>query len=323
MRLYGLLCFYDEPPDQLVACVRGLERAGVDHLIAVDGAYALYPEGANTSHPNQHAALDLACLHYDIGLTLHVPEKVWEGNEVQKRSFMFALAWACARENDWFFVMDADQEVKDVPSDFKQRLMNTPTEVAETNFLDTVALRANQKDWPPNFTVRNLFKAQPIRLVTNHITYVTEDGRLLWGGPTTYTAAPGISDVLEPALDLTDLLVIHRPDKRPDERQRRKLQYYNDRDEERIERGRCRKCDAPSARIVAINWRMARFDGKGDKMPIADWLEVCEDCGKQYDKVGRRQLRKMNVDPDKVRIENRNGLAPDRPGNREIKEIKT
>lgn len=297
MQLYGLLCFYDEPPNVLISCLRGLERAGVKHVIAVDGAYRLYPEGANTSHPNQHAALDLACMHMNMGLTLHVPEQVWEGNEVQKRTKMFDLAWAVAEEGDWFFVMDADQEIKEVPDDFHDRLKISGRDVAETYFVDTMALAADHKDWPPYFTVRNLFRAQPIHLDTNHISYGTADGRWLWGDA---------SRTVEPCLDMTDLLIEHHPDKRPDERQKAKLAYYSQREEQRIERGNCALCQKKAARHVATKWRLTKIG------PVGDWVEACETCATKLDKRGRYELIQLGVNPDQVRIENRNGGAPDK-----------
>ena len=44
VKLHGLLSFYDEPETSLLACIDGLANAGVDHLLAVDGAYQLYPD---------------------------------------------------------------------------------------------------------------------------------------------------------------------------------------------------------------------------------------------------------------------------------------
>lgn len=295
MRIIGLLNFYEEPVEQIASCLVGLERAGVEHVVAVDGAYALYPDGNPSSHPGQHAAIALGCLQLGMGITLHVPRAVWAGNEVEKRTFLFSLGWAVADPGDWFFVMDADQEVMEVPADFKKRLSETEVDVGEVNFLDTVALRANQINWPSNFLVRNLFRAQPIHLETNHINYVTDRNVYLWGD--------GSHD-LAPCLDVTDLLIHHRPDRRPAERQAAKLQYYAKRDEERVERGRCQACNEPAARNVAVRWRMTKIG------PVADWMECCEKCARNKERIGRRQLRQLGFDPEKVRIENRNGLAP-------------
>ena len=189
-------------------------------LVAVDGAYALYPDGRPASPSNQHAAVVLACQHLGLGLTLHVPRVVWAGNEVEKRTFHFKLALAVAEPGDWFWIMDADEVIARAPADLRERLERTEHDCADIQALDTVVLRANIPNHPPYFNVRHLFRAQPISVSTNHITYMTGDGRLLWG-------YDGGDQPLEDALDLTDdVLIEHRPDRRSQERQLGKLQYY-------------------------------------------------------------------------------------------------
>jgi hypothetical protein len=298
VRLHGLLSFYDEPVPDLVACIKGLADAGVDHVIAVDGAYGLYPDGKAASDPNQHAAIHLACRQLGLGCTLHVPQGVWAGNEVEKRTFLFQLAWTVAEEGDWFWVMDADQVITRSPDDLKDRLEQTEHDVAEVEFLDVVALRANQKDWPARFTVRDLFRAQSIRLVKNHITYVADDGRMLWG-------YDGQGDLV-PHLDLTaESEVEHRPDRRPMERQQAKLTYYAQRDRELVERGDCSLCAAQSVTLVPTRWRWS------DIGPVAEWAEACAECAEQILAVNRVELAAMGVDPDSVVAENRNGRIPE------------
>lgn len=297
MRLHGLLSFYDEPPENLTRCVTSLSRAGVSHLVALDGAYALYPEGEAASHPNQHAALVLACRELGMGLTLHVPDTVWSGNEVQKRTALFAIAWTLANDGDWFLVMDADQVVTEAPDTLRGDLAATEHDTAEARFIDVPALAANRRDWPPEFDVRCLFRAQPITVETNHITYRAADGRLLWGWDDP-------DAVLEPALALPGLLIAHRPHERPAERQRRKLVYYAERDRLGVERGRCADCGQPAARLVAVDWR------DSDIGPVADWREACEACARDHELAGRRQLAALGMDPDAVAVENRNGKVP-------------
>lgn len=296
-RIIGLLNFYDEPIPDLVACLEGLASAGTDHVVAVDGAYALYPDGKPASDPNQHAALVLSARQLGLGLTLHNPNAVWVGNEVQKRSFLFGLGWAVAEPGDWFWVIDADEVVMRAPDDLKDRLAATEHDAVEVEALDTVALRANQPDWPPRFAVRQLFRAQPITTETNHNAYVTGDGRLLRGFDR--------DDLpIESALDLTrDVLVEHRPDRREFARLLAKQMYYAARDEAAVERGTC-TCGEPAIELVATRWRMTRIG------PVAQWAESCESCAKKREKVGRMQLLQLGVDPDSVTIENRNGHVP-------------
>jgi hypothetical protein len=298
MRIIALLSFYDEPVEDLVSCIHGLANAGVDELVALDGAYALYPEGQAASNPNQHAAITLACRQLGIASTVRAPSGVWAGNEVEKRTALFALGWAVAEPGDWFFVMDADQVVTGIPADFRERLEHTERETAEVEFLDIPALEANQPDWPARFSVRNLFRAQPIHLERNHITYVTDDGRLLWGWD-------GDERPLEPFLSLKEVVVEHRPHHRPRDRQQAKMQYYTARDTQKIERGQCRHCSRPSDRLVAVGWRLTEIG------PVADWEECCVFHAEQMERRGKNRLKRLGIDPKSIRIENRNGRAPE------------
>lgn len=306
MKLIGLLSFYDEPVPDLLACIASLAEHGVDELVAVDGAYALYPGGRARSHPDQHAAVVLACREVGMTCSLHVPRTVWRGNEVEKRTFMFRLAYAHSQPGDWFWVMDADQVVLDTPADFKDRLKQTEHLVAAVTFKDTVAERLQLRNMPERFSVRDLFRAQPITVETNHCTYVDDQNRLLWGGNGD-VVQERLGQPLETCLDLTgDVLVEHRPDRRPDERMRGKFGYYRNRDAAKIERGDCSQCGEPADRLVPIRWRMT------DIGPVGDWTEACDKCAPVLDKVARVELVRIGVDPDSVTPENRNGHPPKR-----------
>jgi hypothetical protein len=61
VRLTALLAFYDEQPKDLILYVASLTQAHVDNLIAIDGAYQLYPHTTHHSPPTQHATLAAAC----------------------------------------------------------------------------------------------------------------------------------------------------------------------------------------------------------------------------------------------------------------------
>lgn len=300
MRLIALLSFYDEPIPDLVACITSLHDAGVDELVAVDGAYALYPNGRAASDPNQHAAIVLACRNLDIGCTLHVPRTVWAGGEVEKRSFHFKLALSVAQHGDWFWIIDADEVITQVPDDLKARLETTDHDAAEHDALDTVALRAGVPNMPPRFMVRHLFRAQEITVETNHCTFVTPDGRVL-------SAFEDGTRQIEPALDLTaDVLIEHRPDRRPQERMLAKFQYYAARDQSLIERGTCARCAEPAIRLMPTRWRMT------DLGPVADWSEACEPCAARLERINHVRLTNLGIDPDSMVVENRMGRPPAR-----------
>ena len=300
MKVLGLLSFYDEPGDLLVACLNGLAKAGVDHVVALDGAYQMFPNDDPVSHVNQHGTIVLTCRNLGMGCTLSVPNRAWEGNEIEKRTALFALGWTLAEEGDWFWVQDADQIVTDVPADWKERLAATEHDAATITMHDCVAAENPSDDWPADFPIRSLFRAQPIKVQTNHCTYVTDDGRVLWG---LVVEGDDHGRGEEPALDLTDIKVDHRPQVRSPERLQAKMDYYVQRDAAGVERGEC-ACGAPSVRLVARNWRVLEGTGKA----VAEWHEACDRHAKRWAYESDWEMRKLGIDP--TTQHNRNGQMP-------------
>lgn len=301
MNLIALLSWFDEPVESLLGCIDALAHAGVDHVVAVDGRYDLYPADHDVSSPGEYAAIVLACRELGVGCTIHQPSGPWAGGEVEKRTFLFKLGWTVAELGDWFWVQDADQVVMRSPDDLKARLEESEHDVAEVRILDVVAERAQQPDWPAEFSMHALFRAQPITVGPAHCQYRTADGRLLWG-------YDGDVRVVS-ALDLADVVLVeHRPDRRPMDRQHAKLTYYAQRDASGIERGVCELCDATSTGLQPVRWRMTRIG------PVADWMECCDEHAATVAVVNDLRLRALGIDPASVVTENRNGRAPVRVG---------
>lgn len=267
-------------------------------VVAVDGRYELFPADTAISPIDQHAAIVACCRELGVGLTLHVPDRVWPG-EVEKRTFHFALAYAVSEPGDWFWIMDADEVISRAPADLKDRLSATALDCADMEAVDVMAQKINDPRVPVTFNVRHLFRAQPIRVSTNHITYVTPDGRLLWG-------YEGGDQPFEEALDLSPVLQLeHRPGSRTQERNLAKYQYYALRNEAKIERGDCAVCGAPADELVPTRWRMT------DTGPVGDWMEACDSCASKAEVINRLTLEQIGVDPDRViGVENRMGCAP-------------
>lgn len=297
MNLIACTSWFDEPVETLLACLAGLAEAGTNHVVAMDGRYALYPADHDVSAANEYAAILLACRELEMACTIHQPSGPWEGNEVQKRTALFALAWSVAKPGDWFWVQDADQVVVRAPADLKALLERTEHDVAEVTILDTVAQRAKQKDWPERFVMRALFRAQPITVGPAHCMYRTADGALLWG----YEGETDIAD----ALDLSDVVLVeHRPDLRPHDRQHAKLVYYAERDAARIEHGRCELCGRMATSLQSVRWRWSEIG------PVAEWMECCDEHAEAVRIINELELRKMGIDPASVVPENRNGRVP-------------
>lgn len=210
MRLICLLSWFDERPDWLAELVASVARAGADHVIAVDGAYALYPQARGSSGSTQAAVVAAAALGAGIGVTVHVPEQPWVGNEVEKRTVMFRLGHAIAESGrDWLWVCDAD-EVITRGAGVRDELTCTDLDVGE------VLLVENGGHLP----IRKLFRAQPggIRVEERHCRYLTGVDTVLWDA-----ARPSQQVDAE---SLWDVRVLHRPADRDALRDQGRNSYY-------------------------------------------------------------------------------------------------
>lgn len=106
--IVGILSWYDEPAEMLAASVSGFARV-CEEIVAVDGAYALYPQARPRSAPEQAEAVLAACEAAGVGCTLHRPRQVFYGNEVEKRNLTLRLA--AAFDPSWVVVFDGDFQV--------------------------------------------------------------------------------------------------------------------------------------------------------------------------------------------------------------------
>jgi hypothetical protein len=220
VRIVALLAWYEERTDWLAEVVASLAGATVDHLIAVDGAYRLFPQARGASSSPQADTINAVARGLGLGCTVHVPDGPWAGNEVAKRDAMFRLAHAVADPGDWLWVIDADEVIRDATG-VREHLEASPLDVAE------VLLCERMSDGGPAYSPsRKLFRAQEggIHVLCNHHTYTTADGRVLRG------------DGLQvPAEQLHDVRVEHRPAGRFTARLEAKRVYYSIRDSLEVE----------------------------------------------------------------------------------------
>lgn len=234
MKVVALLSWYDEPAAWLAACVTSLRRLPVQHVIAVDGAYLLFPDAGAWSPPEQHQALIETCRAMDYGLTLHTPSHPWAGNEIEKRTHMFRLADTVCEPGDWLLVIDADELVRSAFGFDLEALDDV--DVATSMLLQRIdplgtrqsARAAGNFDWDhtSRSTIRNLFRWTPgITVEGRHYRYQTADGRLLWGDE---------HDQLEHAAD-SHITIEHRQRERDINRTSRQQTYYQRRDQLRVE----------------------------------------------------------------------------------------
>jgi hypothetical protein len=228
------LCFFNESPTWLAACVTSMHRF-CDHVICLDGGYRLYPNALPSSGAPSHDAIVKAAEAVGLGLTLHIPAAVFENNEVEKRTLAFRLGEALAEpEVDWYFILDADEVVVHHGPNVLEDLAQTPLDVASLSMIERV-------DWHRDEHVeavgragfaasrslahsRRFYRAIPgLRAVGNHYTFVADrDGRTM--------TLRGLEQLPhEQWVDL-DVEIEHRHQMRDMERAHAKEMYYRLRD---------------------------------------------------------------------------------------------
>jgi len=216
VRVIGLLSWYEEPAPWLAECVASAAKL-CDHLIAVDGPYALFPGAVRkpASGGEQAEVIARTAAGAGMGCTVHVPRQPWWGNEVAKRDFMFRLGSTMAESGDWFLRIDADEVLTQVPGDARTLLDATRLDVAEVTMWE-------RDDMDSQFPLRALFRALPgIGIQQAHYVVTAPGGdgmRVLCGNEVVHRA--------EPAEALWDVRMEHRTRQRSALRRRLKDDYY-------------------------------------------------------------------------------------------------
>jgi len=142
VRIFGCMIWFDENPRWLAANVAAFARI-CDHVIAVDGGYFAYPEARPASGGDQAEAIVVAARTAAVGLTLHVPNEVWMGNETEKRTAYCKIVNALATPyEDWMLVLDADEEISEVSPLARRDLETTELDAAEIGMWTTDELRS-------------------------------------------------------------------------------------------------------------------------------------------------------------------------------------
>lgn len=233
MRVHALLNWYDEPPSRLAATVSSLNGL-CDSVIAVDGAYALFP--GSLLRPNSGAeqadVIVSVCHSLNMDVTIHQRSEPWYGNEVSKRGFMFSLAETVSEIEDWYFLIDADETISELPGDTRQQLEATDLLAGECYMFEKDHLRVL-----PDGTQVGALGIHPIRRLWRALRGI-EVGP---GHAQIHVGDLWLCDAARPyllgeALALHDLKLEHHNVFRADERLARKAQYYAHRDSLGIER---------------------------------------------------------------------------------------
>lgn len=236
MKIWALLSWYDEQPGHLREMVESVAPL-VDGVIAVDGAYALYPNAKPESSREEHLAIVQAASECGLERWILNPGRPWIGGEVRKRAAMFhyALSKATPHE-DWFLIMDGDMLLDDNSVNVQEAraaLENTPADVAEVTFAELAYGSSTHTVHCSGF--RSLFRALPgLTVEGTHWIYTVPDEtrpakrRFLWHPVGGHSA--------EKALDLRDCVrLLHRPHVRDAERVKSRQEYYVAREQARAE----------------------------------------------------------------------------------------
>jgi hypothetical protein len=256
MRVVALISWWEEDPSWLAATVSSAGKL-CDHVVAVDGAYALMPDGTARSEPTQAEVVLRTCDALGMGCTIVRPKDVWLGNEVEKRTFCFAECRNVVTPGeDWIIVLDGDDVLTDVPEDTRTKLELTDKDVAEIVLWDRetwvkeeTAAAARELELPPHSTQtqRRIFRAADrIEVVGAHYCYQARHGdRVSWYWGTN-------NHGLTPALALHNVRIEHRTKHRDRWRKNQAQDYYERRNALNIETAAVRVMETLDGEVVRV-----------------------------------------------------------------------
>lgn len=240
MKIHALMSWYNESPTFIASAVASI-APHVDHVIAVDGAYALFPDAQPRSDRLEAETIQAICDGAGISCTIHRPATVWYGNEVEKRNQLFKIASAFSEPFvDWYWILDADCIITSTPSNLRARL-----EAAEEWSVDVALWErrdhlgdhpdvARAMSLPTHSAIPNtcLFRVlKDMQVIGTHYVY----GGFRPDGEWVYAWAPHIMGP-QPVLKMPEIRVEHRSIYRDKYRRDLSHTYYQTRDQLGIER---------------------------------------------------------------------------------------
>lgn len=195
MIVTGALCWWNERPEDLDRCVRGLGDIA-DRVVALDGAYSRYP-GATTSSPkDQIAAIREAAAAVGLECEIVQPRLLWTG-QVQKRTELLRLA---SKGSDWIATVDADHIISADRADIRLFLQRHFGDVVSVPYVTPVNPNRSMKasavgEWheyqaAETIFIPHLWRVWPgFRVERYHWWYsaIKNTHRIwLWGGDNSY-----------------------------------------------------------------------------------------------------------------------------------------
>jgi hypothetical protein len=162
-----------------------------------------------------------------MSCTIHVPDGPWLGNEVGKLQHLFDLGVPEPME-DWFFRIDGDELLTDVPFDARKRIEETDLHAVDLRMWVRTDGVTQHEMWP----IRRLWRCVPQMTVgpAHHIMSGLVNGEYIILADSENRARQTLG------LDMPDLLMEHRSRQRNPVRLERKERYYRQRDELGVEK---------------------------------------------------------------------------------------
>lgn len=220
MRITACLAFYAEPPAFLARCVRSLAPF-CDRIVALDGRWDLFP--AVTDWTSEEETKAIECAAYEIGIEVVLGSGTFP-SQVAKRDALMQLA---APGSDWLLVIDGDEHLQVDAAAARAALEETTFDVAQ------VMLEPMNQGWPlrelpaNRIPVRRIYRSGVRCPGPSHAHYELDDLHL--------AGDPNYVD-LEPALDLSSLIVLHHDNQnRGSARDDAAKQYRRERARARVE----------------------------------------------------------------------------------------
>lgn len=175
MIVTAALAWWDEKPEDLAECVRGVARIA-DRIVALDGAYRRYPDATIVSPPEQAQIIHDTAQECGIESRVLEPSELWAG-QVAKRSFLMARA---AEGTDWIAIVDSDHVIQTDRAAARAELESMTDVDMVAVSMGSPGLQRGQnyatnwhRDWAGRTSsVLHLFRALPdLRCEERHWTY--------------------------------------------------------------------------------------------------------------------------------------------------------
>jgi hypothetical protein len=179
------LCWWDEKPADLEACVRGMANIA-DRVVALDGAYERFPGATASSPPEQARVIRETAEACGMECLVITPDHPWAG-QLEKRTYLYRFA---ALDTKWVVVVDADHIIKTDRMAVRNELATLSPSVDVIAAPYSVPLNGSVKGaskWHRDnagktWDHRLLFRALPNLTVEGRHWWVSavKDGRKVW-----------------------------------------------------------------------------------------------------------------------------------------------